>query len=218
MEAAPGCITAERARCLASRRHQSCEPGRSIVRAARTGANRPQAHSRDSRARSWRAARGGSRQYQYRSHRRSAWPDSRVVAESLAWIEKLCDLRTSRSTCLKLTKTAVWAARYCSTVNATALPTSRRRIDCRALRNCRRIPCSASGIHRYEISNFARPGFESLHNLKYWRLEPYLGFGADAHSFDGVVRCQNIESAGDYVDRMRERANRRDRRYAGQSR
>ena len=40
------------------------------------------------------------------------------------------------------------------------------------------------GIRRYEISNFARPGFESLHNLKYWRLEPYVGFGADAHSCD----------------------------------
>jgi len=31
------------------------------------------------------------------------------------------------------------------------------------------------GLRRYEISNFARPGFESLHNLKYWRLEPYVG-------------------------------------------
>ena len=50
------------------------------------------------------------------------------------------------------------------------------------------------GIQRYEISNFARPGFESLHNLKYWQLEPYAGFGADAHSFDGVMRGQNIES------------------------
>src|SRR5262249_53850179 len=40
------------------------------------------------------------------------------------------------------------------------------------------------GLVRYEISNFARPGFESRHNLKYWRREPYLGFGADAHSFD----------------------------------
>ncbi len=58
------------------------------------------------------------------------------------------------------------------------------------------------GIHRYEISNFARPGFESLHNLKYWRLAPYAGFGADAHSFDGVVRGQNIESPGDYVERI----------------
>ncbi len=55
------------------------------------------------------------------------------------------------------------------------------------------------GIHRYEISNFARQGFESRHNLKYWRREPYLGFGADAHSFDGESRWQNAESAADYV-------------------
>lgn len=41
---------------------------------------------------------------------------------------------------------------------------------------------TAQGIPRYEISNFARPGFESVHNLKYWRLESYLGFGLDAHS------------------------------------
>ncbi len=55
------------------------------------------------------------------------------------------------------------------------------------------------GIRRYEISNFARPDFESLHNLKYWKLEPYAGFGADAHSFDGELRLQNVESAADYV-------------------
>ena len=55
------------------------------------------------------------------------------------------------------------------------------------------------GLERYEISNFARPGFESRHNLKYWRREPYLGFGADAHSFDGVMRWQNPESAAEYI-------------------
>ncbi len=55
------------------------------------------------------------------------------------------------------------------------------------------------GIERYEISNFARPGLESRHNLKYWHREPYLGFGADAHSFDGESRWQNAESAADYV-------------------
>lgn len=55
------------------------------------------------------------------------------------------------------------------------------------------------GLRRYEISNFARPGFESMHNLKYWRLEPYVGFGADAHSFDGIRRWQNVESAAEYV-------------------
>ncbi len=57
------------------------------------------------------------------------------------------------------------------------------------------------GISRYEISNFALPGFESLHNLKYWRREPYIGFGADAHSFDSGLRWQNSESAPDYVAR-----------------
>jgi len=56
-----------------------------------------------------------------------------------------------------------------------------------------------AGIQRYEISNFARPGRKSRHNLKYWRLEPYLGFGADAHSFAGGERWQNVELAGDYV-------------------
>jgi putative oxygen-independent coproporphyrinogen III oxidase len=58
---------------------------------------------------------------------------------------------------------------------------------------------TALGIARYEISNFARPGFESRHNLKYWKLEPYAGFGADAHSFDGRMRTQNPESVEDYV-------------------
>ncbi len=59
------------------------------------------------------------------------------------------------------------------------------------------------GILRYEISNFAHPGFESLHNMKYWRLKPYFGFGADAHSFDGSVRWQNVESPAEYVERAR---------------
>ena len=40
----------------------------------------------------------------------------------------------------------------------------------------------SAGIIQYEISNFAREGFESGHNLKYWTRQPYLGFGVDAHS------------------------------------
>jgi putative oxygen-independent coproporphyrinogen III oxidase len=40
----------------------------------------------------------------------------------------------------------------------------------------------SAGIAQYEISNFARVGFESRHNLKYWTRQPYLGFGVDAHS------------------------------------
>ena len=59
---------------------------------------------------------------------------------------------------------------------------------------------AAMGIRRYEISNFARPGFESRHNLKYWKLEPYAGFGADAHSFNGRERKQNPESVHEYLE------------------
>jgi len=59
------------------------------------------------------------------------------------------------------------------------------------------------GLARYEISNFARPGLESIHNLKYWRLDPYLGFGADAHSCCDGMRWQNVESADEYVARGR---------------
>jgi oxygen-independent coproporphyrinogen-3 oxidase len=60
---------------------------------------------------------------------------------------------------------------------------------------------AAIGIPRYEISNFARPGFESRHNLKYWLLERYVGFGADAHSFDGRTRRENPESVEAYLAR-----------------
>jgi oxygen-independent coproporphyrinogen-3 oxidase len=45
---------------------------------------------------------------------------------------------------------------------------------------CERL--QSAGIPQYEISNFARSGFESRHNLKYWTRQPYLGFGVDAHS------------------------------------
>ncbi|MFK8197658.1 radical SAM family heme chaperone HemW [Aerococcaceae bacterium zg-1292] len=48
-----------------------------------------------------------------------------------------------------------------------------------------------SGIEQYEVSNFARPGFESRHNLKYWQYVPYYGFGAGAHGFVDGVRYYN---------------------------
>jgi oxygen-independent coproporphyrinogen-3 oxidase len=62
---------------------------------------------------------------------------------------------------------------------------------------------SRIGIARYEISNFAIPGSESVHNLKYWRREPYIGFGADSHSFAGALRWQNVETAREYVKQSR---------------
>jgi oxygen-independent coproporphyrinogen-3 oxidase len=70
-----------------------------------------------------------------------------------------------------------------------------------------------AGIERYEISNFARPGWESLHNLKYWKQAPYIGFGADAHSFDGEWRWQNTDVVGEYTVGERERADVANERY-----
>jgi oxygen-independent coproporphyrinogen-3 oxidase len=61
----------------------------------------------------------------------------------------------------------------------------------------------AAGLGQYEISNFARAGWESKHNLKYWRREPYLGFGLDAHSMlrrgDAAVRFANADAMGEYM-------------------
>ncbi len=67
---------------------------------------------------------------------------------------------------------------------------------------CERL--NAAGIEQYEISNFARSGFESKHNLKYWTRQPYLGFGVDAHSMlllrEGeAVRFSNAESLEKYL-------------------
>jgi putative oxygen-independent coproporphyrinogen III oxidase len=60
------------------------------------------------------------------------------------------------------------------------------------------------GYQQYEISNWAMPGFASQHNRKYWRREPYLGFGAGAHSFTGQQRWSNLRDAAQYVSAITE--------------
>lgn len=50
-----------------------------------------------------------------------------------------------------------------------------------------------SGYHHYEISNFAKPGFEAVHNGAYWRRAPYIGLGPGAHSLTGNVRSWNSQ-------------------------
>ncbi len=61
----------------------------------------------------------------------------------------------------------------------------------------------ANGVMQYEISNFARRGHESRHNVKYWRREPYVGFGLDAHSMlrcgEGAVRWGNTSDLEEYL-------------------
>src|SRR5436309_2879859 len=63
-----------------------------------------------------------------------------------------------------------------------------------------------AGVRQYEISNFARKGHESRHNLKYWTRQPYLGFGVDAHSMllsreedNEAVRFSTPDSLEEYV-------------------
>ena len=60
------------------------------------------------------------------------------------------------------------------------------------------------GYRHYEISNWARPGRESRHNLTYWRNEPYLGVGPGAHSYLAGHRFGNIRSPKEYVSRLEE--------------
>ncbi len=55
------------------------------------------------------------------------------------------------------------------------------------------------GYRQYEISNFARPGYESRHNLKYWRLQDYVGFGAAAHSNLAGVRYSYVRNVRGYI-------------------
>jgi oxygen-independent coproporphyrinogen III oxidase len=69
---------------------------------------------------------------------------------------------------------------------------------------CERL--NAAGSRQYEISNFAREGVESRHNLKYWTRQPYLGFGVDAHSMlrstgetCEAVRFSTSDSLEEYV-------------------
>ncbi len=55
------------------------------------------------------------------------------------------------------------------------------------------------GYAKYEISNFSRQGRESRHNIKYWRGEPYLGFGVSAHSYFEGVRYANSRDLDGYI-------------------
>jgi oxygen-independent coproporphyrinogen-3 oxidase len=63
---------------------------------------------------------------------------------------------------------------------------------------CERL--TAAGYRQYEISNFARSGFESRHNSKYWLLDPVYGFGVSAHSFNGVERYSNERDTSRYIE------------------
>jgi oxygen-independent coproporphyrinogen-3 oxidase len=59
-----------------------------------------------------------------------------------------------------------------------------------------------AGYVHYEISNWALPGLECRHNLKYWTGVPYRGFGVSAHSFSGIRRFWNVTSMKEYAQML----------------
>lgn len=58
---------------------------------------------------------------------------------------------------------------------------------------------TSHGYEHYEISNFAKHGYRSIHNSSYWHDVPYLGFGASAHSYNGKRRLWNIDNLQEYI-------------------
>ncbi len=61
-----------------------------------------------------------------------------------------------------------------------------------------------AGFIQYEISNFAKPGFESRHNSAYWKGKHYLGLGPSAHSYNGYSRQYNISNNSAYIKAIKE--------------
>ena len=59
-----------------------------------------------------------------------------------------------------------------------------------------------NGFEAYEISNFSLPGYRSRHNSAYWQINPYLGIGPSAHSFDGTSRQWNISSNKKFINAL----------------
>ncbi|MBR5187156.1 MAG: radical SAM family heme chaperone HemW [Clostridia bacterium] len=57
----------------------------------------------------------------------------------------------------------------------------------------------AAGFFQYEISNFSKPGFECRHNMRYWKLDEYLGFGPAAHSFFNGTRFSYAKSIRNFI-------------------
>ncbi len=64
---------------------------------------------------------------------------------------------------------------------------------------------TSKGYRHYEISNYAKPGFESKHNQAYWSGKPYLGLGTGSHSFDGSMRFWNTKRIESYIGRIRDK-------------
>ena len=66
---------------------------------------------------------------------------------------------------------------------------------------------TSNGFYQYEVSNFAKPGFECIHNNAYWHYTDYFGFGTSAHSFIDGTRWWNLSSLKMYNDKVEKAGN-----------
>jgi oxygen-independent coproporphyrinogen-3 oxidase len=66
---------------------------------------------------------------------------------------------------------------------------------------------TSNGFYQYEVSNFAKPGFECIHNNAYWHYTDYFGFGTSAHSFINSERWWNLSSLKMYIDKIAQSGN-----------
>jgi coproporphyrinogen III oxidase-like Fe-S oxidoreductase len=61
------------------------------------------------------------------------------------------------------------------------------------------VSLAEAGYHHYEVSNWAKPGFECVHNLGYWERRPYVGLGAGAHAYRDDRRWWNVRPPEEYL-------------------
>lgn len=112
------------------------------------------------------------------------------IENTVKVLYKLPFLRHLSAYALKLEKETPFYARYCADKSATeecacGLPDDDEAAD---MYDAAYTLLEKSAYRRYEVSNFAFPGFECRHNLKYWNLGEYLGIGVSAHSYYGGKR------------------------------
>ncbi|MCL2372694.1 MAG: radical SAM family heme chaperone HemW [Defluviitaleaceae bacterium] len=119
-----------------------------------------------------------------------------TMAEWEATVQAVIALAPAHISAYSLTpaeNTPLWAALE---VNHITLPGDET--DRQMYHHARQALATAGYTH-YEISNFARPGSESRHNINCWRRVPYIAFGLGGHSFNGQARWNNAEDMATYL-------------------
>jgi len=109
-------------------------------------------------------------------------------------VAQLLELQPKHLSCYELTIESGTPFAQMKESGALSLPDEE---DAAAAYRCIHNELTQAGFAHYEISNFARPGYECRHNLGYWRRQPYLGLGAGAHTLRGNAWGERLSVAAD---------------------